>query len=95
MSSMQVIEYRTNPAEGGVTLLDELRGSVKGKRTVLSETYGRDHNDQGHFIDIVSVPSVRDLPATARYAERMRALCVEEPRITQFDVLDKIAGWVR
>jgi quinol monooxygenase YgiN len=93
MTFMQVIEYRTNRREEVDSLFTDWLGATRGKRTVLSETHARDHDDPRHYIDIVQFPSYEramannDLPETTRWAERMRELCDEGPTYINLDVV--------
>lgn len=98
MTFMQVIEYRTRQREKVDSLFEDWLGATQGKRTVLSETHARDHDDPHHYIDIVEFPSYEramannDLPETTRWAEKMRALCDGEPRYINLDVVRESAG---
>lgn len=93
MTFVQIIEYETSRADEMKTLVDQWMAQTEGKRTVVSELHGEDHEKPGHFVDIVEFPSYEqamansNLPETQRMASQMEALCTGKPRYLNLDVM--------
>ncbi|WP_067805155.1 hypothetical protein [Actinomadura formosensis] len=93
MSFVQIIEYETDRREELDRLFDEWTTATEGKRTATHEMHTRDRDRPSHFVDIVEFPSYdaamrnSDLPETRRIAEEIRALCSDDPRFLNLEVV--------
>lgn len=92
MTFVQIIEYETTREDELESAFNEWLAATEGKRTVLTELHTRDREKPSHYVDIVAFPSYEkamennSLPETRRVAEKVRALCTEEPRFVNLEV---------
>jgi hypothetical protein len=93
MTFIQVMEYETTKPDEMSALLDEWIAATEGKRTATHDMHTRDRDHPGRYVDIVEFPSYEqamrnsELPETRRIAGKMRALCSEDMRFMNLDVL--------
>ena len=78
---MQIIEFRTTRPDDVVALADEWRSQTEGRRTAQRSTLTKDREQADTYIQVVEFPSYEEamansaLPETAKFAERVAALC--------------------
>ncbi len=92
MRFAQLIEYKTSREDEVERLMDEWLESTSGRRTVTRAVVTADHDHPGTYFEFVEFPSYEEamrnskLPETDQFAQRMRALCEEEPKFHNLDV---------
>lgn len=93
MTFVQLIEYETNRADEMKALVDQWMSATEGKRTVVNEMHGVDHEKPSHCVDIIEFPSYEQamatnkLPETQQMAAKVRELCTSGPRFLNLDVM--------
>lgn len=93
MRFVQLIEFHTSKQQELDKLLDEWAESTNGKRTATRATLTVDHEQPGSYYEFVEFPSYEEamanssLPETQAIAEKMRAICDDEPTFHNLDVV--------
>lgn len=93
MTFVQIIDYETDRADEMKALVDQWMARTEGKRTVVSEMHGEDHDKPGHYVDIIEFPSYDQamanskMPETQQMAAQLKELCTAGPRFLNLDVM--------
>ena len=86
------IEIETSKPDEVEALVDEWRAKTEGTRKAQRGTFTKDRDRPDTYVQIVEFPSYEDamanseLPETASFAERLRALCDGPPLFRNLDV---------
>jgi hypothetical protein len=92
MGFIQIIEIQTARPDDVEALVGEWRTATEGSRSAQRGTFTRDRDRPNTYVQIVEFPSYEDamknseLPETASFAERLRALCDGPPSFRNLDV---------
>ncbi|MCF6525263.1 ester cyclase [Streptomyces sp. JJ36] len=93
MSFVQVIDCRTSRVEELNRLMDSWVEATEGKRTATHSIVAQDRADSSHVVEIVEFPSYEEamrnsqLPETDRIFRELVAVCDQEPRFTDLEVV--------
>ena len=92
MAFVQIIEIETSRPDEVEALVDEWRAKTEGTRQAQRGTFTKDRDRPDTYVQIVEFPSYEDamanseLPETASFAEKLRALCDGSPSFRNLDV---------
>lgn len=90
---VQVIDYHTDQADKFQSAVDEWRDKMGGKTTVRWSVTGQEHNEPGHYMEIVEFPNYEQAmensrdPETAALADQLRALSTGKVVFHDLDVV--------
>jgi uncharacterized protein (DUF1330 family) len=90
---VQVIEYRTDQPDEYQLAVDKWRERMGGRTTVRWAMTGEEHNDPGHFMEIVEFPNYEQAmrnsrdPETSELADRLRSLSTGKVVFHDLDVV--------
>ena len=93
MAFVQIIEIETTRPDEVEALVSEWRAKTEGTRKAQRGTFTKDRDRPDTYVQIVEFPSYEDamanseLPETASFAERLRALCDGPLLFRNLDVL--------
>jgi hypothetical protein len=92
MSFIQLIEFQTDNIEEFDATVDKWLTESEGWRTATRAVRTQDRDRAGTYLQMVEFPSHMaamensNRPETARFAERLAALCSEPPVFRNLDV---------
>ena len=92
MAFVQVIEIETTRPDEVEALVSEWRAKTEGTRKAQRGTFAKDRDRLDTYVQIVEFPSYEDamanseLPETAFFAEKLRALCDGQLLFRNLDV---------
>lgn len=92
MAFLQLIEFQTDRIKEFDAIIDAWLKETAGQRTATKATRTRDRDNDEMYVHIVEFPSYEaamensNRPETAKFAEKLAALCNAAPTFRNLDV---------